>query len=93
MAETKRITVRLPNSLIREVDGIASMEEKNRNEFIKEAMRLYIKEKRRIQMIESMKSGYLEMSHINKSLCEMGMSNDTEDFLLYETRLVGCGTT
>ncbi len=47
MAETKRIMVSLPNSLLEEVDFIVSMEKKNRSEFVKEAMKLYIREKKK----------------------------------------------
>lgn len=38
MAETRRITVSLPNSLLKEVDFIVSMERKNRSEFIIEGI-------------------------------------------------------
>lgn len=92
MAETKRITFKLPDSLTEEIEEIVSMEDTNRGEFIKEAMRLYLREKKRIQIMESMKNGYLEMSHINRSLSEIGFSNDMKDFLVYEMNLLGCGT-
>ncbi len=37
--------ISLPNNLVEEVDFIVSMEKKNRSEFVKEAMKLYIREK------------------------------------------------
>ncbi len=42
----KKIMVSLPNNLVEEIDFIVSMEEKNRSEFVKEAMKLYIREKK-----------------------------------------------
>ena len=64
MADTKKIIVNLPNSLLEEVDDLASTEH-NRSEFIKQAMEVYVIEQRRLQIKENMKKGYLEMSQIN----------------------------
>ena len=90
MAETKRIMVSLPNSLLEEVDFIVSMEKKNRNEFVKEAMKLYIREKRRMEFIEKLKDGYVEMSNINLALAEVGLEQDVVELNVYETMLIGC---
>ncbi|GFN34305.1 CopG family ribbon-helix-helix protein [Tepidimicrobium xylanilyticum] len=90
MAETKRITVSLPNSLLKEVDFIVSMEKKNRSEFIKEAMKLYIREKRRMEVSQRLKDGYVEMSKINLALAEIGFEQDMAELSQYETNLTGC---
>lgn len=90
MAETRRITVSLPNSLLKEVDFIVSMERKNRSEFIKEAMKLYIREKRRMEVSQRLKDGYVEMSKINLALAEIGFEQDMEELNKYETNLIGC---
>ena len=44
MAQTKRIMISLPNTLLQEVDGIANQENINRSQLIREAMRFYINE-------------------------------------------------
>ncbi len=90
MAETKRIMVSLPNSLLEEVDFIVSMEKKNRSEFIREAMKFYIREKRKVEICEELKNGYKEMSKINLSLAEMGFEQDMEELDVYEANLTGC---
>ncbi|NMA86918.1 MAG: ribbon-helix-helix protein, CopG family [Tissierellia bacterium] len=90
MAETKKIMVSLPNNLVEEIDFIVSMEEKNRSEFVKEAMKLYIREKRKVEVSEKLKDGYLEMSKINLNFAEMGLSQDMEELNIYEVRLTGC---
>jgi CopG family transcriptional regulator/antitoxin EndoAI len=90
MAETKKIMVSLPNNLVEEVDFIVSMEKKNRNEFVKEAMKLYIREKRKVEVSERLKDGYLEMSKINLSFAEMGLGQDMEELNIYEVKLTGC---
>ena len=90
MAETKRIMVSLPNSLLKEVDFIVSMEKKNRSEFVKEAIKLYIREKRRLEVSQRLKDGYVEMSKINLALAEIGFEQDMVELNIYETKLTGC---
>ncbi|WP_422446748.1 CopG family ribbon-helix-helix protein [Thermoanaerobacterium sp. DL9XJH110] len=90
MAELKRIIVSLPNNLLEEVDGIVALENRNRSEFIRDAMRLYIKEREKIKMREQLKNGYMQMAEINVKFAEMGLCEDYKDFVVYETRLSEC---
>ncbi|WZL72174.1 ribbon-helix-helix protein, CopG family [Clostridiaceae bacterium 35-E11] len=90
MAESKRIIISLPNSLLQEVDDIVSMEERNRSEFIREAMKLYIRERRKIQIRETMKNGYREMGAMNLALSEMGLDLDVNALTSYEANLAEC---
>lgn len=92
MAETKKIELEVKSSLIDELEEVARNEDRYRGEFVREAMKLYLRERRRIKTREAMKSGYLEMSHINRKLSEDGFSQDIRDFLSYETSLAGCGS-
>jgi len=68
MPRIKRIMISLPDSLLAEVDGIAAAEQLNRSEFIREAMKLYIADRKRRVLREQMKKGYLEMATINLEL-------------------------
>ncbi|OAT79983.1 CopG family transcriptional regulator [Desulfotomaculum copahuensis] len=68
LAQVKRIMISLPDSLLAEMDGIVARERLNRSELIREAMRLYIGERKRRQLREQMKQGYLEMAKINLAL-------------------------
>jgi len=61
----KRIMISLPDQLLREVDGIVACEHSNRSEFIRQAMRLYLAERKKRQIRDSMQRGYLEMANIN----------------------------
>ncbi|MCL6479249.1 MAG: ribbon-helix-helix protein, CopG family [Peptococcaceae bacterium] len=65
MTQVKRIMISLPDSLLAEVDGIVAAERLNRSEFIREAMKLYIAERKRRLLREQMKKGYMEMAKIN----------------------------
>lgn len=68
MAEVKRIMISLPDTLLREVDVIVASEQLNRSEFIREAMKLYIDERKRRTIRDQMKKGYSEMANINLML-------------------------
>lgn len=62
---TKRIMISLPDNLLQEVDGIVEKENSNRSEFIRQAMRLYLVERKKRYLRESMQRGYMEMAKIN----------------------------
>lgn len=90
MAESKRIIISLPDSLLREVDSIVEVEKRNRSECIREAMRLYIRERKKIQIRESMKKGYREMGAINLALAETGIYSDFQTLEGYVAKLAEC---
>ncbi len=87
MAETKRIMVCVPNSLLEEIDYIVKMEKRNRSEFIREAMKAYLRERKRMEMREFMKNGYKDMAAINLIYAEMGMDIDLSCLEKYEAEL------
>ena len=90
MAELKKILVSLPDSLLQEVDEIVAIEKKNRSEFIREAMKLYIRERHRIEITEKMKKGYEEMARINSEMTEVGLESDVRALEEYEAILSEC---
>ncbi len=87
LAELKKILISLPYNLLKEVDYIVSEEKINRSEFVREAMKLYIREKRKIEMRDRMKRGYQEMAEINIKLAEMCVEADNGQQRVYEERL------
>jgi len=62
---TKRIMISLPDHLLQEVDGIVKKENSNRSEFIRQAMKVYLMERKKRQIRDSMQRGYMEMAQIN----------------------------
>lgn len=88
MATNKKIVVSLPETLLEEFDELIECKaNKNRSEFIREAVILYIKERKRKAMIELMKNGYEEMGAINSELAECGICNDCLELAKYEAGL------
>jgi len=90
VAESKKIAVCLPDTLLKEIDDMVCLECSNRSEFIRNAMRFYIQEIKKNSAIERMRNGYIEMAEINLTLAEIGLTSDNETFIGYETRLAEC---
>lgn len=90
MAESKRIIISLPITLLEEVNDIINIENKNRSEVIREAMRFYLSEKRKGRLREEMRKGYLEMSTLNLLLCEESFECEEEVRISVESKLVEC---
>jgi CopG family transcriptional regulator/antitoxin EndoAI len=88
VAELKRIMISIPNSLLQEVDGFIAMEKLSRSQFVREAMRLYIEERKRKAVRDLMRKGYQEMAVINLTLAEEGLSADAEVYEMMPTLLV-----
>ncbi|SDN05428.1 transcriptional regulator, CopG family [Dendrosporobacter quercicolus] len=78
VAELKRIMISIPNSLLQEVDGIIAMEKLSRSQFVRDAMRLYIEDRRRKAIRDNMRKGYQEMAIINLALAEEGLYADAD---------------
>ncbi len=68
MPNLKRIMISVPDQLLQEFDGLVNKESRNRSEFIREAMKFYLAERRRRILHEQMKKGYQEMAAINLSI-------------------------
>ena len=75
---TTEIMIRLPQQLIAELDGFAEMENVNRNEFIYRATKMYLRERRRRQIVETMRRGYMEMAKINLAIASEAIQAEYE---------------
>ena len=83
--------ISLPDSLLKEIDGFIKNESQNdRSEFIKDAMKLYLKEKKKEKIREQLRNGYLEMSAFNKKLASEGLEYDSKVMTYYEDSLAEC---
>ena len=90
MSRVKRIMISIPENLLKEVDGLADREKRNRSEFIREAMKLYISEQEKRNIREQMKKGYQEMAHINLCLAVENYDAENEVQEYYEEKLAEC---
>lgn len=87
MSSSKRLVVNLSETLYNEFIDTLEKDSKKRSEFIREAIILYIEEKKKSNRIDEMKKGYMEMAQLNLEMSEMGFANDINDLLEYEAKL------
>lgn len=65
---TQEILVNLPQSLIMEMDGYIKQENVDRDELIYQATKMFLRERKKRHIRESMRRGYMEMAKINLSI-------------------------
>lgn len=75
---TTEILVELPQYLLTELDGFAKQENVNRSEFIYQATKMYLRERKQRQIRETMRRGYMEMSKINLTIASEAFQAEYE---------------
>ena len=70
--------ISLPDQLLKEVDVIVEKENSNRSEFIRQAMKLYLLERKKRHLRESMQRGYMEMAKINLNIAAEAFQAEEE---------------
>ena len=87
MSSSKRLVVNLSEALYNQFNKALEKDCKKRSEFIREAIILYIEEKKKLSLIEEMQKGYMEMAQLNIEISEMGFMSDMEELNDYEMKL------
>jgi len=90
LSRQKKILISLPDALLNEVDNLATAQKINRSEFIREAMKLYIREKKKADIASSLKKGYEEMAMVNLEIAEFCLEADNIQQQTYEEKLAEC---
>ena len=67
-SNSREIVVTLPQHLVQEMDGVARMDNVNRSEILNRAVDLYLRERSKKHIRESMRQGYMEMAKINLNI-------------------------
>jgi len=70
--------ISLPQHLLQEIDGMVQKENSNRSEFIRQAMKLYLKERKKRLIRETMQKGYMEMAKINLNIAAEAFQAEEE---------------
>ncbi len=90
MSQLKKVLITVPDTLLKQVDAFVDSENTNRSEFVREAMKMYIEEKKKAALKEQMKKGYQEMAELNLSIAAMYFDAENEQFSGYEEKLAEC---
>ncbi|KAB7704806.1 antitoxin endoai [Bacillus aerolatus] len=75
---TTEVLIRLPQQFVKELDGYAELEKVNRSEFIYRATKMYLRERKKRQIRESMRRGYMEMAKINLAIASEAVQAEYE---------------
>ncbi|PWA06985.1 antitoxin [Pueribacillus theae] len=67
-ANYKKIVITISQQLLNEVDGVIQQEELNRDEFISQATKMYLRERKKRHIRDAMRQGYMEMAKINLTI-------------------------
>ncbi len=88
LAQAKRIVVCLSEDLLAAVNGLVTQGERNRSAFVREAIRLLVRQRRRTQAsLERLRRGYEEMGRLNLEIAEEGLGDDLRAIEAYERAL------
>ncbi|OQB13236.1 MAG: nickel responsive regulator [Firmicutes bacterium ADurb.Bin193] len=90
MAESKRILVSLPNTLLDEVDAFVNRCGMSRSRLIREAIGEYVSHRKRLERDEKLIEGYQLMARINLKWAEMCFEADNCQQFEYEEKLAEC---
>ncbi|WP_281176863.1 CopG family ribbon-helix-helix protein [Amphibacillus sediminis] len=88
-ANMQEIVVRLPKTLLNEVDSLIKEEEKDLNDFIYQATKSYVQDKKEKHIRESMQRGYLEMAKINLNIASESFLAEEEAEITFERLVSG----
>ena len=87
MSGSKRVVVNVSDKLFNDFNKDLEKDCKKKSEFIREAIILYIEEKKKLSEMEELAIGYSEMAQLNIELSEIGFVNDMRELKEYEAKL------
>jgi len=84
------LKVELPEYLVKEIEIYCEQNEEKKSDFFTEAVKLYLRERKKEEVRSHLKDGYKKMAGLNQQLADEGLSSDCYSYLCYEQRLVEC---
>lgn len=86
MSSSKKVVVNLSEKVFDDFNKALEKDCK-KSEFIRDAIILYIKERKKFDISNQMQKGYTEMAELNLEISEMGMKCDIGELSEYEVKL------
>lgn len=69
----------MPDTLLQEIDGMVALEKGvSRSQLVLEAVHRFLEERKRRELRDQMKMGYLSMAGINLQLAEEGLCSEED---------------
>lgn len=88
----QEVMVKLPKNLLNEVDGLVKNDNGDLSEFIYQATKNYLEQKKQAhfqQFMETMRRGYEEMGHINLNIASGAFQAEEEADDTLERTVIG----
>ena len=90
LSEFRKLKVELPIYLVEEIERYCRDNNKQRNTFLNQAVKFYLRELKKEEVRNHLKDGYKKMAGLNQQLADEGLSSECYSYLCYEQRLVEC---
>ena len=90
LSKSMVLKVELPEYLVKEIEIYCEQNEEKKSDFFTEAVKLYLRERKKEEVRSHLKDGYKKMAGLNQQLADEGLSSDCYSYLCYEQRLVEC---
>ena len=90
MSQFKKVLISVPEPLLEEVDLVCNSEKSNRSEFVRQAMKCYLAEKKKQSLKAGLEKGYQEMADLNLEISDLYFDLEEKDFSKYEEKLAEC---
>ncbi|WP_174496722.1 antitoxin [Salirhabdus euzebyi] len=75
---SQEIVIKMPKKMVRELDNLGKNEDCDRNDLICQATKMYLREKKKRDIRESMRRGYVEMANINLNIASEAFQAEEE---------------
>jgi CopG family transcriptional regulator/antitoxin EndoAI len=85
--ERRELAIRIAEHLAEQLQEVCDCDACSVSNLIEDAICLYLKDRRRRQISQSLMVGYQSMNEVNMEIAEEGVNSDQEMFDLYETQL------
>lgn len=75
---SQEIVIKLPENVVKELDQLGKNEDCDRNDLIYQATKMYLQEKKKRDIRELMRRGYVEMAKINLNIASEAFQAEEE---------------
>ncbi|WP_245750882.1 CopG family transcriptional regulator [Halanaerobium salsuginis] len=90
LSEDRKLSINLPIYMVEEIEDNCRKRGQQRNVFLLEAIKFYLKELKKEEVRNNLRDGYKKMAGLNQQLADEGLSSECYSYLCYEQRLVEC---
>ena len=89
VSKSKRIAVNMPEYLLDEVDGLVAHDRGSRSHVIRQATAMYLRERKKQWIRETLERGYIEMAPINLTLASEAFTAEGEADVIAQRLVYG----